>query len=118
MADDDEYASRAGRRGGEAMAIGALLQTATAPAMRRMGFGKSGLIARWGEIVGPALARYSSPITLRYPPGRRAGGVLDVATDPARAVELRAEIPALIARINDLFGYPAVANINIRLRRR
>ncbi len=100
------------------MAIGALLQTATAPAMRRMGFGKSGLIARWGEIVGPALARYSSPITLRYPPGRRAGGVLDVATDPARAVELRAEIPALIARINDLFGYPAVANINIRLRRR
>ncbi|MBN8902677.1 MAG: LLM class flavin-dependent oxidoreductase, partial [Rhodospirillales bacterium] len=51
MADDDEYASRAGRRGGEAMAIGALLQTATAPAMRRMGFGKSGLIARWGEIV-------------------------------------------------------------------
>lgn len=118
MADDDEYARPNGRRGGEATAIGDLLQTAAAPAMRRMGFGKSGLIARWAEIAGPALARHSTPMTLRYPPGARANGVLDVSTDPARSVELRAEIPALIARINELFGYPAVARINIRLRRR
>ena len=117
MADDDDYGSRAGRRGGEATSIGNLLLTATAPAMRRMGFGKSGLIARWGDIAGPALASHSTPLTLRYPPGRRASGVLDVSADPARAVELRAEIPALIARINELFGYPAVAHINIRLRR-
>ena len=117
MADDDENARRMGRRGGEATAIGALLQTAAAPVMRRMGFGKSGLVARWAEIAGPELARCSSPITLRYPPGRRAGGVLDVSADPARTVELRGEIPVLIARINELFGYPAVAHINIRPRR-
>src|SRR3546814_16989117 len=66
---------RAGRRGGEATSIGDLLRTVAAPAMRRMGFGKSGLIARWDEIAGPALARHSTPLTLRYPPGRRAGGV-------------------------------------------
>lgn len=117
MADDDGNGSRAGRRGGEATAIGALLQMAAAPAMRRMGFGKSGLVARWDEIAGPALARHSTPLALRYPPGRRAGGVLDVAADPVQAVELRAELPAMIARINELFGYPAVAHINIRPRR-
>lgn len=117
MADDDGYESRAGRRGGEATAIGALLNVAAAPAMRRMGFGKSGLIARWVEIAGPALASHCTPLTLRYPPGRRAGGVLDISADPERAVQLRAESPVLIARINELFGYPAVDHINIRLRR-
>jgi hypothetical protein len=117
MAGDDDNSSRTGRRGGEATAIGDLLAIAAAPAMRRMGFGKSGLVARWEEIAGPTLARHSTPLTLRYPPGRRASGVLDVSADPARAVELRAESPALIARINELFGYPAVAHINIRLRR-
>lgn len=117
MANDEGFASRTGRRGGEATAIGDLLRAAAAPAMRRMGFGKSELIARWGEIVGPALADHSRPVTVRYPPGRRAGGVLDVSADPAQAAELRAESPALIARINELFGYPAVAHINIRPRR-
>src|SRR3546814_19289824 len=104
-------------RSGEATSIGDRLRTVAAPAMRRMGFGKSGLVARWDEIAGPALARHSTPLTLRYPPGRRAGGVLDVTVDPAHAAELRAESPALVAQINAMFGYPAVANINIRLRR-
>lgn len=99
------------------MALGDLLSAAAAPAMRRMGFGKSGLVARWGEIAGPALAPHSTPVTLRYPPGRRASGVLDITVDPAQAAALRAEGPALIERINALFGYPAVAHINIRPRR-
>lgn len=117
MDENDGFAGRAERRGGEATAIGDLLRTVAAPAMRRMGFGKSGLIAQWEEIAGPALARHSTPLTVRYPPGSRARGVLDVTVDPAHAAELRDESPALIAQINAMFGYPAVDRINIRLRR-
>ncbi|SMP80908.1 DUF721 domain-containing protein [Sphingobium sp. CFD-1] len=99
------------------MAIGDLLRTVAAPVMRHMGFGRSELVARWPEIVGPALAQHTTPMTLRHPPGSRARGVLDVATDRAQATALRKEIPELIARINELFGYPAVEHIKICVRR-
>ncbi|MFC3216473.1 DciA family protein [Novosphingobium panipatense] len=71
---DGEGFGRRDERGGEAMAIGDLLRTVAAPVMRHMGFGRSELVARWPEIVGPALAQHTTPMTLRHPPGSRARG--------------------------------------------
>ncbi|MFA7584600.1 MAG: DUF721 domain-containing protein [Novosphingobium sp.] len=104
-------------RDGEARSIGDLLRGAAAPAFRRMGFGRSDLVARWREIVGPALAAHSTPITIRYAPGRKSSGVLDISADLSHAPALRDAGPEIIEQINSLFGYPAVAHINIKPRR-
>ena len=81
-----------------ARSAGELVGDVGGRSFRRFGFVQSAIVSRWSEIVGERYARVSSPESIRFPTGRKAGGVADPAgrrrpraADPAsRAADHRA----------------------------
>ncbi len=101
-------------RGGEARAIADLMPTIGRTAFRRFGFVQSSVVSRWGEIVGAAHARHCAPESIRFPPGEKADGILQLVVTPAHAPLIQHVIPEIIERVNQFFGYRAVARIKLR----
>jgi len=75
---------------------------------RRRGLVDARLLTDWPAIVGPALADRAQPVRLGRGEG---GGVLHLRVGGSAALELQHAAPQLIERINDHFGYPAVAQL-------
>jgi hypothetical protein len=101
-------------RGGEARAIADLMPTIGRTAFRRFGFVQSSVVSRWPEIVGAAHARHCAPESIRFPPGEKADGILQLVVTPAHAPLIQHVIPEIIERVNRFFGYSAVARIKLR----
>lgn len=101
-------------RGGNAKAIGDLTPEIGRTAFRRFGFVQSSVITRWPEIVGPAHARVCAPEAIRFPPGEKADGILQLVVTPAHATIIQHVIPEIMDRVNRFFGYRAVARVKIR----
>ncbi len=101
-------------RGGEARAVADLMPTIGRTAFRRFGFVQSSVVSRWGEIVGAAHARHCAPESIRFPPGERAEGILQLVVTPAHAPLIQHVIPEIIERVNQFFGYRAVVRIKLR----
>lgn len=80
-------------------------------ALKRLGFTQAALAARWPEIVGPRYARHSRPEALSFPRGKKDGGTLKVAVTGALAPMLRHVEAEVVARVNQLLGYGAVAKL-------
>jgi hypothetical protein len=95
-------------------AVSDLLPNAGGAAFRRFGFVQSSIVSRWAEIVGPRYAAVSSPESIRFPPGRKSGGVLTLVVEGAHAPMMQHVAPAIVERVNAFFGYPAVARLAIR----
>lgn len=72
------------------------------------------IVAHWSEIVGTEYARHSAPEELRFPLGKRSGGVLKVLVTGAFAPLLRHVEPQVVERANRFFGYAAVARLALR----
>ncbi len=101
-------------RGQGARAIGDLMPEIGRTAFRRFGFVQSSVVTRWPEIVGPAHARVCSPEAIRFPPGEKAEGILELVVVPAHAPLITQVIPEIIERVNRFFGYRAVARVKLR----
>jgi hypothetical protein len=99
------------RRRHGATALAALLPRITGKAMRERGFAEDAIIARWPDIVGAEIARDAQPDRIRFPRGKRDGGVLHLRVDGAAALEIQHEEPRIIERVNAFFGYPAIARL-------
>lgn len=121
--DTDKKPARRGRksprpytrpRGGGAKAIGDLMPEIGRTAFRRFGFVQSLVVTRWPEIVGPHHARVCSPEAIRFPPGEKSEGILQLVVAPAHAPLIQQVIPEIIERVNRFFGYSAVARVKIR----
>lgn len=106
------------------------------PVVSRAGFSSTQIIAAWADIVGPELASCTRPEKLRWPTrrddpgsgktgtGARAGSKSGVASGDGATLVVRAEggdalelqhmSGHVIARINSMFGWRAVARISIR----
>jgi hypothetical protein len=95
-------------------AVSDLLPNAGGAAFRRFGFVQSSIVSRWAEIVGLRYAAVSSPESIRFPPGRKSGGVLTLVVEGAHAPMMQHVAPAIVERVNAFFGYPAVARLAIR----
>lgn len=78
---------------------------------RRFGFIQSSIVSRWGEIVGERYAKVSSPESIRFPAGRKAGGALTLLVEGAHAPLLQHLAPIIMERVNRFFGYQAVNRI-------
>ena len=101
-------------RGQGARAIGDLMPEIGRTAFRRFGFVQSSVVTRWPEIVGPKHARVCSPEAIRFPPGEKAEGILQLVVVPAHAPLIEQAVPEIIERVNRFFGYRAVARVKLR----
>ena len=102
------------QRGGQARAIADLMPEIGRTAFRRFGFVQSSVVTRWPEIVGPHPARVCAPESIRFPPGEKADGVLQLVVTPAHAPLIQHVIPEIIERVNRFFGYCAVSKVRLR----
>ncbi len=101
-------------RGGPARAIADLMPEVGRSAFRRFGFVQSSVVTRWPEIVGPRHARVCAPEAIRFPPGEKSEGILQLVVVPAHAPIIQHVIPEIMERVNRFFGYKAVARVKIR----
>lgn len=101
-------------RGGAVRPIAELMPEVGRTAFRRFGFIQSSVVTRWPEIVGAAHARVCAPEAIRFPPGERRDGILQLVVVPAHAPMISHVIPEIIERVNRFFGYSAIARVKIR----
>jgi hypothetical protein len=101
-------------RGGQARSISELMPEIGRTAFRRFGFVQSSVVTRWSEIVGPRHARVCAPESIRFPPGEKSGGILQLVVVPAHAPIIQHVIPEIVERVNRFFGYNAVAKVKLR----
>lgn len=102
------------QRGGEARQIADLMPAIGRTAFRRFGFVQSSVVTRWPEIVGERHARNCMPESIRFPPGEKSDGILQLVVSPAHAPIIRHVVPEIMDRVNRFFGYRAVARVKIR----
>lgn len=101
-------------RGMGARAISELMPEVGRTAFRRFGFIQSSVVTRWPEIVGPRHAKVCSPEAIRFPPGEKTDGILQLVVVPAHAPIIQHVVPEIIERVNRFFGYKAVAKVKLR----
>ncbi|MCX7284711.1 MAG: DUF721 domain-containing protein [Novosphingobium sp.] len=101
-------------RGGEARQIADLMPAIGRTAFRRFGFVQSSVVTRWPEIVGERHARHCMPESIRFPPGEKSEGIMQLVVSPAHAPMIQHVIPEIIDRVNRFFGYNAVVKVKIR----
>lgn len=101
-------------RGGPPRAIADLMPEIGRTAFRRFGFIQSSVVTRWPEIVGPRHAKVCAPEAIRFPPGEKSDGILQLVVVPAHAPIIQHVIPEIIERVNRFFGYKAVAKVKMR----
>jgi hypothetical protein len=101
------------RRRGQ-RAVGDLLPDIGATAFKRFGFVQSAIVSRWGEIVGTRYGEVSAPESIRFPTGKKSDGTLTLSVSSAHAPMMQHIAPAIVERVNQFFGYPAVARVVIR----
>lgn len=83
-------------------------------AFRKFGFIQSSVVTRWPEIVGLSHARVCAPESIRFPPGEKSDGILQLVVVPAHAPIISHVIPEIIERVNRFFGYKAIARVKLR----
>ena len=101
-------------RGSGARVIADLMPDIGRTAFRRFGFVQSSVVTRWPEIVGARHARICMPEAIRFPPGEKSEGILDLVVVPAHAPMIQHVVPEIIDRVNRFFGYNAVVRVKLR----
>src|SRR5687768_17654323 len=101
-------------RGGPAKAVAELVPQIGRAAFRRFGFVQSSVVTRWPEIVGPRHAQVCMPESIRFPPGEKSEGILQLVVLPAHAPLIQHVIPEIMERVNRFFGYKAVSRVKLR----
>jgi hypothetical protein len=54
------------------------------------------------------------PEAIRFPPGEKSEGILQLVVLPAHAPLIQHVIPEIVERVNRFFGYKAVARVKLR----
>ena len=99
--------------------LGDFVQSAIGPVLTRRGFGLTGIVLYWGDIVGQRLAATSRPIKVQWP-GRHGGpsaengpdqAALVVRVETAYALEFQHLAPIVIERVNTYFGWRCISRL-------
>ena len=95
-------------------AAGELVGDVGGQSFRRFGFVQHSIVSRWTEIVGERYSKVSCPESIKFPSGKKAGGVLTLLVDGAHAPLIQHLTPMIIDRVNRFFGYAAINRIVFR----
>jgi hypothetical protein len=106
---DKKKAAAEPRRAMRARSVSDMLPEVGGAAFRRFGFVQSSIVSRWREIVGERYSKVSSPESIRFPPGKRSAGVLNLVVEGAHAPMMQHVAPVIVERVNRFFGYNAVS---------
>jgi hypothetical protein len=84
----------------------------------RYGFAYGELLARWPAIVGDTLARHCEPERIRWPRGdggnaQKGGGTLIVRVEAGWALDLQHQVHHMLERLNQFYGYAAIAGVKL-----
>jgi hypothetical protein len=101
-------------RQGRVRAAGEIVGAVGGMAFKRFGFVQGAVVSRWPEIVGERYARVSTPESIRFPAGKKAGGTLTLLVEGAHAPLMQHLAPTITERVNRFFGYEAVVKIAFR----
>ena len=88
-----------------------------APVLAKRGFANADLAVHWPEIVGPAVAKASRPMSMTWPRGgadHGMGATLTIAASGAFALDLQQMAPVILERINRRLGWRCVQQIRIK----
>ena len=97
-----------------ARAAGELLGDIGGQSFRRFGFVQSSIVSRWAEIVGERYAKVSCPESIKFPTGKKSGGVLTLLVDGAHEPLIQHLTPMIVEKVNRFFGYSAINRIVFR----
>ena len=101
-------------RRGHARACGELVGDIAGTTFKRFGFVQGAVVSRWAEIVGERYAKVSTPESIRFPAGKKAGGTLTLHVEGAHAPLMQHLGPLIMERVNRFFGYHAISRIAFR----
>jgi hypothetical protein len=97
--------------------LGKHFQTLSKAAFQRYGFGQTDLVSRWAAIAGDDVAALCKPDKIKWPrrthADEKGGGTLVLRAEPGRSLDIQYQIPKLLNRINQFFGYQAVVAIKV-----
>jgi hypothetical protein len=97
-----------------ARSAGELVGDVGGESFKRFGFVQHSIVSRWGEIVGERYAKVSSPESIKFPAGKKAGGAMTLLVDGAHAPLIQHLTPMIMERVNRFFGYAAINRIIFR----
>jgi hypothetical protein len=97
-----------------ARAAGDLVGDVGGQSFKRFGFVQHSIVSRWAEIVGERYAKVSCPESIKFPAGKKAGGVLTLMVDGAHAPLIQHLTPMIVDRVNRFFGHAAINRIVFR----
>lgn len=81
---------------------------------QRRGFMNPQMICDWPRITSPEFAKIMTPIKITFPSRARRDGTLHVAVQAAHAVYIPYIQQQIIERVNQYFGYSAVAKMHMK----
>jgi hypothetical protein len=108
------------RRG--AQALGGLVEKSLESTLKAKGFADSSIHQHWAEIAGAALAPWSEPVSLKWPPRvpgadpdrAKEGAVLTIKVEGAFALDMQHMAPQIISRINGFIGWRCVGRLALK----
>jgi hypothetical protein len=77
------------------------------------GFAEPEVLIRWPEVVGERLSGLCVPVKVSYPRGGGLGATLLVRVEGARATEVEHLGPRIVERVNQFYGYRAIARLKV-----
>lgn len=106
--------NQASERRSRGRAAGDFVAGVGGQSFKRFGFVQSAVVSRWAEIVGERYARVSCPESIRFPAGRKSGGVLTLLVEGAHSPLIQHLTPLIVERVNRFFGHDAINRIVFR----
>lgn len=102
-------------------ALGSLVPGVVEPVLAQRGFVSAAILTQWGEIVGPHIAGWTTPLEIRWPklsphkekPQTTKMGVLVIACPGAFALDVKAAEARIVEAVNRRFGWACIASILI-----
>jgi hypothetical protein len=96
-----------------------VLRKTLGDAFAKQGFASVELVTRWHEIVGAEIAAHSQPEKIQWPrtPQARSApepGTLLLRAEGPAAVEIQHLADVIVQRVNQFFGWQAVAGVRLR----